>query len=246
MTYDARPASCMPDACFCEAVRSGGIRQPANAYSSLAFVVVAVVVLFRAKGLLRGRNARGSVSEDGNARALLYAFALLAVGIGSALFHATLSLREQFADVMGMYLVATFALISGLDRLRKLTAAQFIGAYVAMNVVLAIVLYMAPVVRRLVFGLLVVAVLAIEVVSRRVNGHRPPTKHLVCAAAILSVAFLIWILDYTRLICRPESLIQGHAIWHILGAVSAWYLYQYHRAGGEKQPVAEKARSSPA
>ncbi len=165
--------------------------------------------------------------------ALLYAFALLVVGVGSAFFHATLSLRAQFVDVMGMYFVATFALICTLDRLRKLTAAQFIGGYVAMNAVLAIVLHVAPAMRRLVFGLLVVTVLAIEGVIRRGAGPHPATKHLVCAAAILSVAFLIWILDYTRLLCQPESLMQGHAVWHILGAVSVWYLYLYYRAGGE-------------
>lgn len=241
MTYDARPASCMPDACFCEAIRSGGIRQPANTYSSLAFVVVAVVVLFRARGLLPQRNSRSSVSGGRSVYALLYAFALLVVGVGSAFFHATLSLRAQFADVMGMYFVATFALICTLDRLRKLTAAQFIGGYAAMNAVLAIVLQVAPAIRRLVFGLIVVTVLVIEGVIRRGGGHRPAIKHLVYTAAILSVAFLIWILDYTRLVCQPQSLMQGHAVWHILGAVSAWYLYLYYRAAEKHDPVSEQA-----
>ena len=42
-----RPATCLPDDCFCEALGEGLIRQPANTWSSFAFVAVALWVLFR-------------------------------------------------------------------------------------------------------------------------------------------------------------------------------------------------------
>ena len=29
--------------------------------------------------------------------------------------------------------------------------------------------------------------------------------------------------------CDPDSLIQGHAIWHLLGAVAMWCFYKYFR-----------------
>jgi dihydroceramidase len=196
-----RVASCMPNACFCEAIRSQGIKQPANTFSSLAFVVVALFALAR----FGRRQSPGP---------LIYAFALVVVGLGSAWFHATLTFNAQFADVFGMYLVATFALFYSIGRLRPLSPATLFSSYVATNAVLAVLLYWVRVARRLIFALLRVAVIALA----------SATRYLWIGVGIMGVAFIIWILDFTRLLCVPDSLIQGHAVWHILGAVAAWYL----------------------
>ena len=209
----------MPNACFCEAIRSDGIKQPANTWSSLAFVVVAAMVLVR-------RTTKPSTGMAGYP--LLYAFTLLVIGLGSTYFHATLSFRGQFVDVLGMYLLATVALLYSIDRLRPLSRQTFVTSYIATNAVLAMLLYWMPVVRRVVFAVLIVAVLIVEILIRRKAPNSSDAMHLKIAAAIMTLAFAIWILDFTRILCRPESLIQGHAVWHVLGAVAAWYLFRYY------------------
>jgi dihydroceramidase len=233
---ESRPASCMPNSCFCEAIRSDGIKQPANTWSSLAFVVVAVLVL--------ARWARRP-SADTAAYPLLYVFALLVVGLGSAYFHATLSFRGQFADVLGMYLVATFALLYSIDRLRGLSQAALVSGYIATNAVLAMMLYWMPVLRRVMFALLLAAVLVVEVLIRQKNGRGSATRQLWIAVAIMAVAFAIWILDYTRVLCRPESWIQGHAAWHVLGAVAAWYLLRHFAESERKAQPLTRAEEPP-
>ena len=45
--------------------------------------------------------------------------------------------------------------------------------------------------------------------------------------ASILVAFAIWNASKAWL-CQPRSLVQGHAIWHLLGAVSAYFLYRYY------------------
>jgi len=203
-----RAASCMPDSCFCEAVRATGIRQPSNSASSLAFVLVAVLVI------VRGSN---------KTIAALFALTLTFVGIGSAYFHATLSFTGQFFDVLGMYLVATLALLMSIRRTRRLGTALLISAYVSMNALLAIILYTAPEWRRWIFGALLAGIIWAELKDR--ESRKP---YLIRAIAIMTVAFIIWVIDFSRIACAPTSIVQGHAIWHILGALASWYLYLHY------------------
>ena len=194
--------------------------QPANTWSSLAFVVIAIVVI------VRWSKARHIASQP--AYPILLALTLLVVGLGSAFFHATLSFRGQFIDVLGMYLIATFALLYGIDRLAGLGNTRLIGAYLATNTILAAILYWVPLLRRVIFGILIVAVISVEAALAR-RGQLQSVTKLKIAIVLLGIGFAVWVFDYTRILCRPESWIQGHALWHVLGALAAWYLYLYYR-----------------
>ena len=44
------------------------------------------------------------------------------------------------------------------------------------------------------------------------------------------IAASIWILDITDKLCSPTSIFQGHALWHILGALSIFLGYLYYRS----------------
>jgi len=53
---------------------------------------------------------------------------------------------------------------------------------------------------------------------------------LLGAVAVQALAFVIWVLDLKRIVCAPESLRQGHAAWHLLGAVASVLLWRALRA----------------
>ena len=48
--------------------------------------------------------------------------------------------------------------------------------------------------------------------------------------ALQVTAFAIWIADLTRTWCNGNSLIQGHAVWHLLNAAAVWTAYRYYRS----------------
>jgi hypothetical protein len=72
-------------------------------------------------------------------------------------------------------------------------------------------------------------------------SHRPTERRrhipwFYAGIAAFMSAYAIWLTgvdDHEW--CRPDSLLQAHAIWHLLTAVATWCFFQYFRTG---EPVA--------
>ena len=57
----------------------------------------------------------------------------------------------------------------------------------------------------------------------------------VVALVAMLVAFTIWLLSNAGW-CDPDSLLQGHAAWHLLCAVSAYWLYRLYASERQALP----------
>ena len=257
-----RPATCWPDACFCEAIGAGPLRQPINTWSNLAFVIVGWLIAAHATA---DRPLRRSY-------ALLLAFACVAIGLGSWFYHASLSFVGQWFDVMAMYLLGVFMALYAAARLlreaprsrrrllseaprsrrRILSEAQrsrrrilseaprsrrkpigdrtFAVGYVIINVALGVLLIVWPEARRFVFGALIVVALLLEAIIHRTPRPAIQARWLIGALAVYVVAQVIWTLDLNHLVCDPTSVLQGHAVWHVLTAISAGLVYRYYQS----------------
>ena len=222
-----RPATCMPDACFCETLRDSWVRQPANTLSSLAFVFVALLI---APLTAEARRLHGSGNAMTASRVYpaLYGTAVMFIGLGSAFYHASLTFGGQTADVLGMYLVATFLLLYNWHRLEGMSAARGAALYVAGNAVLLTLLVGVPALRRWAFAALVLSALYLEWRIRRKRRVTARASLLGWAVGSLALGFALWSLDLTGVLCRPDSPLQGHAAWHLLGAAAALGIYRYY------------------
>lgn len=221
---DFAPATCVSTHCFCEAPREGAaVLQPANAWSSFAFVWAGSLILLAA----RRWDRRTAFPAEA---AWIYGVAVIVIGVGSFFLHATLTLWGQFADVLGMYLISGFGLVYGLTRWLRWRQRQSLIVYVLVCAALISSLVLFPETRRWFFAIILVLALAIELLFARRRRRDAKIGLFLMGIAANAVAFGIWALDQTHTVCAPESLFQGHAIWHILGAVSVWLTYQYYRS----------------
>ena len=60
--------------------------------------------------------------------------------------------------------------------------------------------------------------------------ERTHTPYFWAGFAAYGLATIIWQPSKTDgVLCDPDSLVQGHAIWHLLGAVAMWCFYKYFR-----------------
>ena len=243
-----RPATCMPDACFCEAIGAGFIRQAIDTWSNLAFVLVGLLIL---EDVLRSSSTRSSLLAQRHVYGFVYVFAVILIGLGSWFYHASLTFVGQWFDVMGMYLLGTFMVLYNIARLsvsprvthphasrqgigmprpRMMRGRTFALSYVLFNLALAISLIVVPELRRYLFGGLLVVTIALEVVIRRRSVTQIRAGYFIAALLIYLLAQFIWTLDLNHIVCDPHGLLHGHAVWHALTALSAGLLYLYYRS----------------
>ena len=218
------PATCTATRCFCEMPRIGSlIVQPTNSWSSYGYAFVGFLMIALSQG-------RGWVSAFHKNAAAWFGVTAIFVGLGSVLLHATLTLWGQFADVMGMYLVSGFMLVSALARWRNLSSRGAVWLYLGVVGGLLAVLYLVPEVRRSLFAVVLLAAIALEMVFARACRPGVKVSFYLLGIVAKAVAFTIWNLDQNGVVCAPDSLFQGHAVWHLLGATSLWLTFLYYRS----------------
>ncbi len=214
-----RAASCVPD-CFCEAVRAESwVRQPANTLSSLAFVLVGLWAL-----------RQPSSPSPFHPYRPYFVLATLLIGLGSAFYHASLSFAGQFWDVLGMYLLAVLML------LYRLRPGRLFGVAYGLSVaLLALALWFWPDLRRWLFAATLLGAIGLEL--RHLGRHRPRLRPglFLGGLALYALAFTLWALDATGALCDPRSWLQGHALWHALGALATAALLLYYTS--ERAPA---------
>jgi hypothetical protein len=223
------PATCTTTRCFCELPRPGAlIVQPANSWSSYgyAFLGFLMIVLARAKGW---------ASAFPPIAAQIFGATAIFVGLGSVLLHATLTLWGQFFDVMGMYLTSGFMLVCAIARWRSLSGRQAALLYVVVVLALVALLYAMPEVRRFLFAMILVVAILTELALARPLRWQAKLPYYLSGITAKAVAFTIWNLDQNGILCAPNSLFQGHAVWHLLGATALWLTFLYYRS--ERKPT---------
>ncbi len=228
-SLDSRPASCLdptinPGAqlrCFCEAVGTGLLRQPANALSNLAFLVAGATAYRSSRAIDRSRPERALAGAA--------ALATIAVGAGSLAYHGGLTFAGQLLDVQGMYLIAVLLLVGSCRG--SPVADRALPLAIALLATLAAIQWVLPGTRRWLFAVVLLPGIVLE--ARRAPGSPP----LRAAVALLILGYAGWLADDRGLWCDPGSLLQGHALWHLATAGSAYLMVRHYRwAGAQATP----------
>lgn len=213
---------------FCEAAHDGTVLQPANSFSNLGFVVAGLVIAWHAGRLGPDRALTGLATP--------YACVVVLLGPASAAMHATQSELGGQLDLLSMYLIASFAAAYALMRWYRrdrLFFWQLFLLFVAACELVGLLGDDVPVVQQsgnVAFAALLLTAVVVEVrLWRRGSAQESvPSTDLWWGAGALGailVAFAIWNVTKTHW-CDPHSLLQGHAAWHLLGALSAYLLFR--------------------
>jgi hypothetical protein len=206
---------------WCEQRLCAWVNEPANAWSNLAFVVVALAVV--------------SLGRRHAATGLLRWFAPLVAVMGacSFVYHASNVWLTQVLDFLGMYMFCCLLLALNVGRLGWLSARALPRVYastvVALTAVTAVIVRYGAPIQAIVF-VLIVATVVTEGLCRRRAAERYALGGFFAALALMTAAIVCSALDATRVWCDPDDhLVQGHAMWHVLSALSLLPAFVHYR-----------------
>ncbi|MEP6481560.1 MAG: ceramidase domain-containing protein [Rhodoglobus sp.] len=219
----ARAATCTKTGCFCEAPLASIPKQLADSFSSLAFVFLGVWTLLATRGPAVGTPERRLTP--------LFGIVFVFIGASSFFYHSTLSFFGQFLDIFSMYAFGILLAIGALYRARKLRGAPAIMIFVALSAIFAVVQYLLPDARRVLFAALLLPGIILELTPfiTGFSPRSPRVRFIYWGVGTLVVAYVIWLLDQNPAFCDSGSLLQGHAVWHVLTAISAFLIVAHYR-----------------
>ncbi len=217
------PASCLPD-CWCEAPRVGSyILEPVNTWTNLIFVFMGLFLIFFNKKIPFGFNFLSIHRRYSR----IYGLALIFLGFGSFLFHASQTLIGQWFDVFGMYLVTTFFAIYNFIRLKLLKPQSFLFYYLISCTFLGLIIYLFPDTRRWLFGVLLFLIVFQIIYTKLKLNSVFKSIYLVISISTYSFGQFLWYLDKSKIWCHPYALMNGHGLWHLLTGISAMTIFLY-------------------
>lgn len=216
-------------AMFCEAFRDSWIKQPANTWSNLGFVAAGLwMVSYASIGRRKTWFAENRFTTSQNLP-VLYALLVIFIGPGSMALHGTGHAWGHTIDVLAMFTFIMFPIAWSASHLMRGDERAFWTVYLLFTIplTLAHVFGVLPFSGIVLYAVLIPITVTLEVVRYlwRPTGSRS-VVFTVCALVSFALAFVAWRLSLTGApLCDPGSLIQGHALWHLLCAVTTVYLF---------------------
>lgn len=215
-----------PNLQWCEENLCAYVTAPANTYSNAAYIIA---------GLWMAREARRRRSPT----LALFGPGSVVVGVTSATYHASYTWFFQFFDFFGMYVFALMPLTLNLRRLGVLTASSmrrfFAGALAALCTLTYVLNLLDIPIQFIVLVLIFTVIFQEWMLHRRYSrgGARKPTPpdyfQWLMGILFLFVGAICSAADKLGIWCDPKNhVIQGHAAWHLLTAVSLCFIFRFY------------------
>jgi hypothetical protein len=205
----AEDVGCEPDLC-------AWIVHPAEAWSNLAFIAIAAGLV-----VCYGR-------ADRQLPVAWFPWIVVAIGVGSAAFHASMIYWLHAVDVAAIFLFTGFLLAANLQHVGLVGASRFPACFLVLASGGVVLAFVDPW-----LGTIGIAAqgCAILWLAWRIPV-RGPRGELVAAIALNQAAAVTLWLDRGQVLCTRGVLahvVQPHSFWHILSALSLLFFYRYER-----------------
>ena len=216
---------------FCEAFRPGLIKQPANTWSNHGFIFGGLLMAWQLANVQFKSN---NSFTNGIFYGTVFSCLGVLLGPGSMAMHASGTDAGGFFDMLSMYLVASFTLSYSMQRFFSWRPFHFVISFILL---LTFCLWADKQPFHIIFGffgdtvfaVLVGLTISFEFLNTYLRKMHHSKSWGYASLGFLITAFAIWGVSTTNgPLCNPDSLLQGHAAWHLLDAVAFYCLFRFY------------------
>lgn len=205
---------------ICEApILNSWIRQPADTWSNIAFIITGLYLLIRYRNQL-------------NKRKILLAIPLssILIGICSFIYHASYSDELLVLDDFGIWIFITIIVSFNLKKITKFNINKILNiSFILVVIPLTImIIFQGTLGTIMVTGFYFIA-LILELITAPHPKNIFNYKYFYTTIILQIIALMFWILDKQKILCNPQNhIFQYHVLWHILNALAIFFIFKHY------------------
>lgn len=215
-------------------------RTQANTWSNLAYFLVGFYALaLGCHDRRRNPPVAGGYLVNTPSMSLLFGFTCCYLGLGSGLFHASLTRWGQQLDVAAMYAPLVVFIAINIGRwVPRVKTGGHRGSFSTWPILIGLVLVVSFLLYHykwsmrsgVVLPALLLTVGAFAWLDRLRPRRQMALRWLGLSTVALVAARLCWQLDVAGKFSGPDAWLQGHALWHLLTGFSLASMYLFYRS----------------
>ncbi|MGB1018597.1 MAG: ceramidase domain-containing protein [Chitinophagales bacterium] len=227
---------------FCEHNNMGtSLVQTSNTWSNLGFLLTGLIMLFMGiKDTKLKEENKTNLLLKYPVFSIIIGISILYLFVGSFFYHASVTYFFQMIDQTGMYAILLGFMAYNVFRIwpsfkDKTGKTKSSHHWIIFGLLIFDILFLTVLWKiidiNILFTSLALSFIAFSVVYTKKTKAEKFTKVLLYAAVIVYLTSMsIWIMDRSNIFCDPQSLFQGHALWHLLNAVALMLIYFSYRS----------------
>ena len=208
--------------------------QSMNTYSNLAYFFFGVLIIQIARIDYKNQGIKAlNRMEQFPALSALAGICFIYLSFGSAFFHASLTYIGQRVDMNGTYSVSITLLSIGFYQIFHKIHSSDKLKYIWIGSLVVIIIVFLKIALLVSSSVLLPAMILLLTLINVINYFQFRKERFISIAilsfALIIIAIKIRTRDVQKIDCDPHSFYQGHAIWHLLTALSSFCSYAFFR-----------------
>jgi len=213
-----------PNIKWCEETLCQWISEPANTWSNVSYLIVAVIITVI------------SFRKNHDIKIKQFGPIIFFMGAMSFFYHSSNFYGSQILDFIGMFFFVGWAKGMNLIRLGKLQDKHLIPFNIVVAILYTLLMHYMYIEGLKFQGLILLSAIFIAITEiMAFKKHKTELKWFFTGIGLLIIAFGFSFSDGSRLWCDPTQhgiFSQGHAMWHWFAGSAMFFIHKHYSQDG--------------